>query len=400
MEKKYEHFKVAFNAIRALMKPPDKKRKKIGFEVKERAAPYGRKKAIGAWHDGPRTMDPQITVTNDPLHRRLLEMPLVICVAVILLFLPAGCVYIPKIAHEPVRTVYVAEQTEATSVGRFAPAFLVYEHFRAHNRIGTPKGRYDEDRNEKIFVDPEDPVFYYMTRSFTTQKGTYTNLVYRIQFPEVPFSLFPFHLTAGKNIGLLIVVTLDLNQRPLLITSVGTCGCYVSIVPTTYLPEEAYPEVWKRDEQQTIYGEKLPSQLDFKGLRNPKLLIHIRPGVHRVMNLEFVEHEQLRSPGLHRIIRAPLREMDELERISVNGERTSFYYSCWPLRGHVKGSMKPWESLFLSLISLDFFVGTDKVYGDSRITGNPFYTSLKPWNREASDMWEFARFLKFYGWRL
>ena len=33
-------------------------------------------------------------------------------------------------------------------------------------------------------------------------------------------------------------------------------------------------------------------------------------------------------------------------------------------------------------------------------TKNPFYTSLKPWNREASDMWDFATFLKFWGWRL
>ena len=45
MEEKYdEQFKVVFDAIRALMEPPKKQRKKIGFEVKERAAAYGRKK--------------------------------------------------------------------------------------------------------------------------------------------------------------------------------------------------------------------------------------------------------------------------------------------------------------------------------------------------------------------
>ncbi len=36
----------------------------------------------------------------------------------------------------------------------------------------------------------------------------------------------------------------------------------------------------------------------------------------------------------------------------------------------------------------------------SEITQNPFYTSLKPWNRKASDMWNFAHFLQFWGWRL
>ena len=33
-------------------------------------------------------------------------------------------------------------------------------------------------------------------------------------------------------------------------------------------------------------------------------------------------------------------------------------------------------------------------------TKNHLYTSLKPWNRNESDMWNFARFLEFWGWRL
>lgn len=41
LEKKYdEHFKVVFDAIRALMAPSEKPRKRIGFEVKEAAARY------------------------------------------------------------------------------------------------------------------------------------------------------------------------------------------------------------------------------------------------------------------------------------------------------------------------------------------------------------------------
>ncbi len=39
-------------------------------------------------------------------------------------------------------------------------------------------------------------------------------------------------------------------------------------------------------------------------------------------------------------------------------------------------------------------------YGDRRETGKVFYTSLKFWNREESDMWPFAEFLEFWGWRL
>jgi len=43
MENKYdEQFRVVFEAIRRLMIPPDPPRKRIGFEAKEAAAPYGK----------------------------------------------------------------------------------------------------------------------------------------------------------------------------------------------------------------------------------------------------------------------------------------------------------------------------------------------------------------------
>ena len=44
LEKKYDaQFKVVFEAIRELMRPPTPKRKKIGFLVEEKAAAYGRR---------------------------------------------------------------------------------------------------------------------------------------------------------------------------------------------------------------------------------------------------------------------------------------------------------------------------------------------------------------------
>jgi hypothetical protein len=43
LEQKYDkQFKVVFDAIRALMTPPAKPRKKIGFVVKEKQAAYGK----------------------------------------------------------------------------------------------------------------------------------------------------------------------------------------------------------------------------------------------------------------------------------------------------------------------------------------------------------------------
>ncbi len=43
LEKKYdEEFKVVFDAIRELMTPPEKPTRKIGFDIKERRASYGK----------------------------------------------------------------------------------------------------------------------------------------------------------------------------------------------------------------------------------------------------------------------------------------------------------------------------------------------------------------------
>ena len=43
LEKKYDaQFKLVFDAIRQLMKPPEPNKRKIGFLVKERTARYGR----------------------------------------------------------------------------------------------------------------------------------------------------------------------------------------------------------------------------------------------------------------------------------------------------------------------------------------------------------------------
>ncbi len=43
LEKRYDaQFKVVFDAIRQLMKPPEPNKRKIGFLVKEKAARYGR----------------------------------------------------------------------------------------------------------------------------------------------------------------------------------------------------------------------------------------------------------------------------------------------------------------------------------------------------------------------
>lgn len=311
-----------------------------------------------------------------------------------------GCAHHVPLPQEQSQWIYQAAATENEPNLSWAPAFVVYGHADKSNRIGRPTAVLNKNGREKVFVDPSHPVYYAMTRTFTTAKASYTNQIYRIHFPKVPFSLIPFNLTYGKNVGVLVVVTLDSAQRPVLVTTVGTCGCYMVIVPTEHLPTDAYPKDWKFNKPLDKYGEQLPAMLTFRQIQEPKIVVHLRPGVHRVMDLEVLSAKDLSSPKFKNVV-ATVDPVEALDHLSIDdGGRTSFYYQDGSLKGYVKGSVKPWESLLMSLISLDFLVGTDKAYAETADRDNPFYTSLKPWRRQDSNMWHFVRFLEYWGWNL
>lgn len=281
---------------------------------------------------------------------------------------------------------------------RYAPVFRVADHHQPYNRIGKPAAAYGRYGEEIISVDAAQPTVYAGQREFKTGRGKYLNLIYRIHFPEVPYSLIPFHLTAGKNVGLMVVITLNNHRKPVLITTVHTCGCYMAVIPTTHLPAAARPEGWPAP-VLSVYGETLPAELNFQGRTDPRIVLHIRSAEHRVADIQVTSTDQL-SRFRGKTIPVAMLSLRDLEKIPLNGGSTSFYHQNGILKGHVKGSIKPWEMLFMSVISLDFFVGSDKAYQDKAVSGNPFYTSLKPWNRNLSDMYFFDRFLEFWGWRL
>ncbi len=313
-------------------------------------------------------------------------------------FIWQGCARFRPLPEEPQLTIYGVSSAADPLVARWAPVFLTYGHADTYNRVGRPSVAV-EGGNQKISVDPDKPVVYVMERHFTTSRAAYTNLIYRIHFPEVPYSLVPFNLTAGRNVGLMIVVTLDDQKRPVLVTSVHTCGCYKAFTPTDYLPAQAFPEGWRLDRPLEMYGEKLPPRLSFGLVDHPKLLVHLRPALHRVMDLQVVSAESLQGPRFVPTTMA-VAPMEDLLHLPADSGTTGFFYDAGWRRGFVKGSVKPFEMVFMSWISLDLFVGSDKIYADPTVWGNRFYTSLKPWRRDDSDMWDFARFLAYWGWHL
>lgn len=314
------------------------------------------------------------------------------------LALLTGCATIP--APETRNSeAFVVDAAPGSIAARHAPVFIPEYPTAPYNRVGTPRAEIDDRGREHVHVDPGQATVYFRQRGFETANGAYTNLIYRVHFEQVPFSLAPFHITTGRNSGLFVIITLDDSNRPLLLTTVHTCGCYIAFVPTSYLPRSAWPA--NRDGgEQRVFGLRLPGVIDYPAEFDDDLrpLIFLKHGTHRVRDIGLARYSRLEQD--HALTLAGLRPIEDLDHLSLgNGETTSFFHDSGFRRGYVKGASKPLELLFMSWWSLDLHVGVDKRYGDRDETGTVFYTSLKPWARSASDMWRFEEFLDYWGWK-
>jgi hypothetical protein len=267
--------------------------------------------------------------------------------------------------------------------------------------------RTDEKGREEVAIDPDRPAIYYETLPLTTTRGTYTNLVYRVHFTKIPYRMRPSHVSAGPHVGLLVVVTVDADGNPLLFTTVHTCGCYLAFFPTALLPEDAYPDGWPQersdatsDATQEVLGEDLPARLALPpGVGPPRLVLTLREGTHRVMGAALVTPDAVAAD--YATVPTPLLPMADLDHLPLpDGGTTSLFVTTGRHRGFVKGSHKPFERLFVSWWALDWRVGRDKRYGPREDMDTVFYTSLKPWARDESDMWRFSDFLAYWGWKL
>lgn len=283
---------------------------------------------------------------------------------------------------------------------QFSPVFVVEEDQKSFNKIGQPKiKRGPQDKLEAV-VDPSAHPIFVQKTTFVTKKGHYTNLVYRVHFEKVPYGLMPLQVTAGKNVGLLVIITLDQNQMPVLVTSVHTCGCYISMVPTNYLPLDSFPRDWK-DRPLYRYGEKYPAMLHYpcpleKGAHP---VFFLRSKTHRVADI-FVE-KIAKVQAQYHPQKMEITPMCQLDSLPIEGEegKLSFYYNDLS-KGYVRNSLKPFEFLIMSWWAFDLNVGNDKKYAPARELHKRFYTSLNPAYWVESDLWNFPVAAKFWGWEL
>jgi len=332
---------------------------------------------------------------------------LMVLVATAALPLCASCAAPSGSRIDMAPTAYVARNQDAVLAGqessederalfsRYAPIVVVQDSRESHNRVGTPVAQVDSCGRMHVQVDPSVPTLYAQKQEFATERGAYVNLIYRVHFQGVP----GLRLTRGANVGLFIIVTLNARGEPVLVTTVHTCGCYLALVPTTYLPAECRPEGWDPSEQK-IHGETMPGLLRYPGAfaDNYRPVVFVRDDTHRVMDVRVQDVGE--AAWRYEIVPAELQPMESLKTLRANGGTTSFFHSSGRRKGYVKGSSKPLEMLLMSWMALDLYVGRDKALGDRKETGVTFYTSLKPWRRTESDMWPFADFLKYWGWRL
>lgn len=291
---------------------------------------------------------------------------------------------------------YAVDPAGQSLLEQFAPVFVVNDPASAYNRIGKPTVEFDED-GENVFVSPDGSVVYAQVQSWKSASQTYRNLIYRIHFPQLPYSISPYHSGAGKNSGLLFVITIDEENTPLLLTTVHTCGCYLAIIPFSSLPESAFPSGWDL-QAQSVYGETLPGRLEqFSPDSGEKLVIHLKAGSHRVSDVDVVRFTAEQKRHDERMELLPLADLWKLP--SEKGP-ISFFETEGPRKGYVKGSVTHLERLLVSWWAFDWYVGEDKAYGPAEKTGTAFYTTLSPWRREESDMWNFERFLRYWRWKL
>ncbi|WP_419177061.1 hypothetical protein [Desulfosediminicola sp.] len=277
-----------------------------------------------------------------------------------------------------------------------APTFVIERPGDDWNRIASPVIQ-ENHRERKVTLDSDTATIYAETRRWKGARDVYTNLIYRVHFTKIPFRLIPFNLTAGKNVGLMVIITINSRKEPVLVTTVHTCGCYLAFIPTSHLDQHSWPENWK-SERQRIYGEILPGMLTIEqGFEESPLVLLLRESTHRVKDVHL--HSDSESQLHLQAHLAPMQSLSDIED-GDQGITHSFFETEGSRKDYVIDSHKIWERLFISWWALDWRVGEDKRLGQDTSDGIVFYTSLKPWARRESDLRDFANFLQYWGWNL
>ena len=312
-----------------------------------------------------------------------------------LLFI-GGCAHSPNTPSNQI-SLYLSPAPASINTSD-TPAFLIREPSQPFNKIGTPSVRAGTGKVPEIYVDPDKPAVYFEAQEFTTLKGSYTNLIYRIHFQEVPLGWTSINLTAGHNPGILLIYTLNEAGNLILVTTVHTCGCYLAFLPTEAMPRDALPSDWPLD-PQSVNGYSLPSRLSLPREKSGgRLTFTLESETHRISDV-FITDDMIRRTIPHQV-KMQLRPMYDLFSLPYRDGTLSFFETEGSRLGYVKDNTKILERLFMGWWAFDFQIGEDKAYSIHDKSETIFYTSLKFWARKASNLKNYPEFLSYWGWKL
>lgn len=133
-----------------------------------------------------------------------------------------------------------------------------------------------------------------------------------------------------------------------------------------------------------------------------KIFFTLESETHRISQLNVEQYPQYKKSENNTLMElAPISELYRL-RYEVDGEltETTFFEREGPRKGYVKNNTKLLERILISWWAFDWRVGEDKAYMGGDTSNTSLYTSLKFWAREESDLKNFPKFLKYWGWSL
>jgi hypothetical protein len=293
---------------------------------------------------------------------------------------------------------FILEDADDPRLEQFAPIILVEHYEETYNRVGEPSARFDKKEHEEIYVDPAHPVYYTDVMPWEGDHGKYTNLVYRVHFEMSKGNDNSTDGGKGYNTGMLVIVTLDETDHPRYVNVVQTCGCFHALLPTSYLPKTDFPDTWD-PEAFYVYGETLPGMLAYPKEVDPNVrpVVFLRDGSHRMADIDVATITSVRDQ--YELIPATAKPLDALEHLKLGDGETSFFFEEGKNKGLVKGAFKRKESFLLGLVVGDTHVGQDRKFGSEEEVPRGFYTTIKPGEKEESEMWDYKGFLEHNGWK-
>jgi hypothetical protein len=127
--------------------------------------------------------------------------------------------------------------------------------------LGHPRVRRDERGGWRSDVDTTDPaVFTHVTRAYLAGEW-HTQLNYTLWYPEHP-PMGWFDPEAGSTEGVMLRLTLDHANQPLLMETAFSCGCFHRVFPVEALEKEGTETFGPRASGRSSLGRKQVLKVD------------------------------------------------------------------------------------------------------------------------------------------